>query len=204
MRTALQAVTQNYGPSASLARHNVTHPLSEGATGMTNPNQASQWMIDNLPQKTAAASSSGLSSSMERTSPSTRRLMNHLKQVHGVSHGFANGIVLRYRERGSAPSNDDALVEPQYSGAKAALRPIYDAIVAAVTDFGADVEVAPKRTGVSLRRSKQFAVVEAASAKRRATGNPAEGGAGDRSSARGERDVLPQGEPHRCQMWMAT
>lgn len=85
--------------------------------------------------------------------------------AYGVSHGFANGIVLRYRERGTAASDDD-LVGAQYAGAKAALRPIYDAIVAAVTAFGADVEVVPKRTGVSLRRSKQFAVVEAPSAKR--------------------------------------
>jgi len=92
--------------------------------------------------------------------------VSHLKQVLGVSHGFANGIVPRYRERGSAPSNDDALVDLQYAGAKAGLRPIYDAVIVAVTGFGADVEVAPKRTGVSLRRSKQFAVVEAASAKR--------------------------------------
>lgn len=39
-------------------------------------------------------------------------------------------------------------------------------MIAAVIGFGPDVEVAPKRTGVSLRRSKQFAVVEAAGAKR--------------------------------------
>lgn len=52
------------------------------------------------------------------------------------------------------------------SGAKAELRPICDRLLAEAEALGADVEVAPKKTGVSLRRSKQFALVEAPSAKR--------------------------------------
>ena len=123
-------------------------------------------MVDNLPEKTgrslqewfAVLSTTGLEKHTE--------LLNYLKQQHSVSHGFANGIVLRYRDSRSAATNEDDLVSPQYAGAKAALRPIHDAIVAVATSFGNDVEVAPKRTAVSLRRSKQFAVVEAASAKR--------------------------------------
>ena len=91
--------------------------------------------------------------------------MNHLKQDHGVSHGFANGIVLQYRSRGTSQADDD-LVDAQYQGAKAALRPVYDALIASISGFGDDVEVAVKKTGVSLRRSKQFALIEAPSAKR--------------------------------------
>lgn len=92
-------------------------------------------------------------------------LMAVLKNEHGVSHGFANQIVLAHRSQGTSQEGDD-LVDAQYAGSKAELRPIYDALAAAVRGFGADVEVVPKKTGVSLRRAKQFAVIEAASAKR--------------------------------------
>ncbi|MGG5258780.1 DUF5655 domain-containing protein [Phycicoccus avicenniae] len=92
-------------------------------------------------------------------------IMAWLKGEHGVSHGFANGIALAFRSRGTSSAADD-LVEAQYSGAKAALRPVYEALVNAARALGPDVEVAPKKTGVSLRRSKQFALVEPASAAR--------------------------------------
>ncbi len=88
-----------------------------------------------------------------------------LKEEHGVSHGFANGIALAVRS-GDAPPTGDALVDAQYAGAKAALRPVLDRLLALARELGDDVEVAPKKTAVSLRRSTQFAVVEAPSAAR--------------------------------------
>jgi hypothetical protein len=88
-----------------------------------------------------------------------------LKSEHGLTHGFANGIAQTFRDRGASSEPAD-LVTEQYSGAKQGLRPIYDRLVQVAASFGSDVEVAPKKSGVSLRRSKQFALVEAPSAKR--------------------------------------
>ena len=49
---------------------------------------------------------------------------------------------------------------------KAALKPIYDRLIEVSQSFGDDVEIVPKKTNVSLRRSKQFGSIVAASQKR--------------------------------------
>jgi predicted transport protein len=92
-------------------------------------------------------------------------ILSWLKSEHGLTHGFANGIALAFRNRGESAADDD-LVAAQYSGPKAALRPIYERLIETARALGGDVEIAPKKTGVSLRRSKQFALIEVPSAKR--------------------------------------
>lgn len=88
----------------------------------------------------------------------------HLKSTYGLGHGYANLIVhLASRpDAGEAPAD---LVEVQYRG-KEALRPVCDRIVDVVRGFGPDVEVAPKKASVSLRRRRQFALVEPATRTR--------------------------------------
>jgi hypothetical protein len=61
---------------------------------------------------------------------------------------------------------DDAMVDAQYSGAKAALRPIYDALVNAVRGFGDDVDVMPRKSQVTFSRATSFAVIRAVSRDR--------------------------------------
>jgi len=126
---------------------------------------ATRKVVDSLPHRTGRSfeewsgilEMSGLQKHMQ--------LVTHLKEQHGVTHGFANAIVLLHRERDTETSADD-WVDAQYAGAKSALRPIHDRLVEVVRAFGDDVDVAPKRTSVSLRRSKQFALIEPASAQR--------------------------------------
>jgi predicted transport protein len=57
-------------------------------------------------------------------------------------------------------------VAAQYSGAKAGLRPVYDALEKKIRAFGQDVELAPKKAYVSLRRSKQFGLLQPSTATR--------------------------------------
>jgi predicted transport protein len=82
-----------------------------------------------------------------------------LKAEHGLGHGNANLIALRARAAADAPQSDEALIASHYEGQKAALRPLYDAVIDRVRAFGDDVELAPKKTYVSLRRRRQFGQV---------------------------------------------
>lgn len=122
-------------------------------------------MIDNLPLNTGLSLPEWFSVLAASGLDKHTALMEHLKNEYGISHGFANGIVLLYRDQG-VDQSDTALVDAQYAGAKAGLRPILDALIESVSGFGRDINIAPKRTSVSLRRTKQFALIEAASAKR--------------------------------------
>ena len=57
--------------------------------------------------------------------------------------------------------DDGALVDAQFAGPKARLRPIYDAIVEMARALGGDVEVMPRKSQVTLSRATSFAVVKA-------------------------------------------
>ena len=59
-----------------------------------------------------------------------------------------------------------SLIDQQYSGGKVDLRQSYDVLIEAVKGFGVDVGIAPKKAYVSLRCSKQFAIVQPSTKKR--------------------------------------
>ena len=86
------------------------------------------------------------------------QIVKALKSEHGVTHGFAN--LIAHQSASSASSSGKDPVDAQYAGDKAALKPIYDAVVRAAKKLGRDVEVSPKKSYVSLRRSKQFALIQ--------------------------------------------
>lgn len=126
-----------------------------------------QTMIDNMPEKTGKSLDEWYGVLRAAGLAKHGEILKLLKGEHGVTHGYANTISILYRQQAEGgPPADQDMVAAQYSGPKAGLRPIYDAVLAAVTDFGGDVEVAPKKTYVSLRRSKQFAIVKAATKTR--------------------------------------
>lgn len=134
---------------------------------MATPEEMAKAMAENLKKNTGkslaqwakVAKASGLTKHGE--------VVKFLKTEHELGHGYAN--LIAHEAKGSAgaasgkkvsASEGDDLVAAQYAGAKADLRPIYDALIKKVKAFGSDVEVSPKKTYVSLRRSKQFALIQ--------------------------------------------
>ena len=93
-------------------------------------------------------------------------IVKWLKEKHAMGHGYANLVAQRTLAGETPEPAGDDLVAAQYAGAKAALRPLYDRLAKAVAQFGADVEFSPKKTYVSLRRRKQFALVQPSTAER--------------------------------------
>lgn len=89
-------------------------------------------------------------------------LRDWLKSGLGLGHGDANTLVHMYFKAqapaAAAASGGDAALDEIYTGGKAGLRAVHDALMARIGAFG-DFEVAPKKGYVSLRRKKQFAMI---------------------------------------------
>jgi hypothetical protein len=134
-----------------------------------SPEEMLQSMIRNLEEKTGRSLGQWVGLVRGQKLGKHGEIVKWLKGEHALGHGYANLVAqqaLAAAGAGVGEGSGDELVEAQYSGTKAALRPIYEAIVAAVQGFGSDVEISPKKTYVSLRRSKQFALVQPSTATR--------------------------------------
>lgn len=130
---------------------------------MTNPDQAILSMIANMPEKTGKSLQQWLAIARRSKLKKHGEIVGFLKSTHSLGHGYANLVAQRtLADAGGALD----LVEAQYQGPRAALKPIHDALVAAARKLGADVEVSPKKTGVSLRRARQFALIQPATNSR--------------------------------------
>jgi hypothetical protein len=96
-------------------------------------------------------------------------VVNMLKNDYGMTHGAAHRVSLVAREKAteaaaSGPGSDP--VSALYTGKKASLRPLHDALMTTIQAFGDDIETAPKKGYLSLRRHKQFAMIQPSAAGR--------------------------------------
>jgi hypothetical protein len=89
-----------------------------------------------------------------------------LKADHGLAHAAAHRLSLLARQRrdtGVAGPADPA--DALYAGAKAGLRPLHDALLGEFRALGA-FGIAPKKGYLSLRRRKQFAMIQPSTSSR--------------------------------------
>ncbi len=107
-----------------------------------------------LPELYAFIQKSGLSKHAE--------IRELVKSEFNLGYGDANTLAGLYRksldpvtESSNSPADK---VDEIYSGSKAPLRPLHDAVMRSIKKLG-DFEISPKKTYLSLRRKKQFAMV---------------------------------------------
>jgi hypothetical protein len=90
-----------------------------------------------------------------------------LREVQGVPQNSQWAIAdAAAREAGWVRPTVEQYVDEQYRGPKAALRPIYEAVRAAILDLGDDVTIEGRGTYVPFVRRRQFAAVAAATTTR--------------------------------------
>ena len=124
-----------------------------------SPDEMAAAMIANMKEKTGKTLEQWVKIAAKSGEEKHGAIVKHLKSEHGMTHGFAN-LVAHKTLKSDAGSQEGDLVAAQYSGAKKSLKPIYDALIKAANALGKDVEISPKKSYVSLRRNKQFAIIQ--------------------------------------------
>ncbi|WP_166838556.1 DUF5655 domain-containing protein [Rheinheimera pleomorphica] len=134
---------------------------------MTDVTAAEQSQWRNLEQTSGKNQAEWLALASSQNFSKHSELVNWLKSEFGLGHGNANLIAHRAKQAvaGGEPAAED-LLAAQYSGAKAGLKPLYDELISFVQSLGDDVELSPKKAYVSLRRNKQFALLQPSTASR--------------------------------------
>lgn len=128
--------------------------------GTESIDKATQTQIANIEKNTGKKLDEWIANVNKSGFAKHGELVNFLKEKHGFTHGNANVVVhFAKQSHAGATENSDDLVAEQYKG-KENLKPWYDKIMAEINKLGKDVELAPKKAYVSVRRKKQFAILQ--------------------------------------------
>ncbi len=123
-------------------------------------------MLENLKEKTGHSLDEWKKIITKEKLAKHGEIVKFLKEKHNVTHGYASEIALKVLGSDADSTTDtDALIETQYKG-KEHLKGLYDKLIAEIQKFGGEFEIAPKKTYVSLKRKKQFVILNPASKTR--------------------------------------
>lgn len=123
-------------------------------------------MLENLRKNTGKTLEQWIDIVKKQNFEKHGEILKFLKEKHSFTHGFANMVAMKSRaaDAGSVENKDELIVK-QYKG-KEHLMPLYEKLLSEILKFGKDIEVAPKIAYVSLRRKKQFAILNPATKTR--------------------------------------
>lgn len=125
-----------------------------------------QTMINNIEEKTGKAFQFWIDLVRTQNFAKHGEIMKFLKGEHGFTHGYANLVAHKAKESDANSIDDkDAMIDAQFKG-KEHFRPLYDQLIQSVCKLGKDVELASKKSYMSLRRKKQFGCLKPATKTR--------------------------------------
>jgi hypothetical protein len=133
---------------------------------MASVKDAIATMVKNIEEKTGKSVPAWMKLARNTGLQKHGEIVKWLKTTHKMSHSYANYIALqtlKAKDGAKSPSDE---ISALFTGPKSTLRPLYDKLVEIVKTFGPDVEIAPKKANVSVRRSKQFALLQPSTATR--------------------------------------
>ncbi len=123
-------------------------------------------MIENLKEKTGNTLEEWKVIIADQKLTKHGEIVKFLKEKHNITHGYASEIGLKVLgSDADSSANAEDFIESQYKG-KENLKPFYDKLLAEISNFGGDFEIAPKKTYVSLKGKKQFVILNPASKTR--------------------------------------
>ncbi len=127
---------------------------------------AKKWVAE-LPQKTGRSLNEWIALVRKSGPPTEKERRDWLKKNYKLGTNSAWWIAERGDGKGTEADDPDAyleaaegFVEEMYSGAKANLRPIYDALLKLGLRIGSDVKACPCKTIVPLYRNHVFAQIK--------------------------------------------
>ena len=129
---------------------------------MSSLDKAVQTQLENIQKKTGRSLAELASVAQKSGLTKHGELRDMFKEKFGLGHGDANSLVHAILKsdgtRAAEGKSDDTVLDEIYTGAKAAQRPIHEALMKHINKLG-EFEIVPKKGYVSLRRKKQFAMI---------------------------------------------
>ena len=125
------------------------------------PEEQTAKMVESLASTTGKSMEQWLELTKASSITKHGALVTWLKTEHGVTHGYAN-LIAHYTlksDAGSILAEGGDLIGEMFAGDKAVMRPLFDALMAQIRQFGADIDESPKKGYLSVRRKTQFATL---------------------------------------------
>ena len=123
-------------------------------------------MIENLKEKTGNSLDEWKNVISKQNFSKHGEIVKFLKETHNITHGYASEIALKVLgSDADSSANADDFIETQYKG-KEHLKSYYDKLLVEIHKLDGDFKIDPKKTYVSLKRKKQFIILNPASKTR--------------------------------------